>query len=114
MIILNPPCETCGSMDMPTEVACDKCDSVQTIAEFKGIVISFDESDDKFEEEDDGSLSMIEQSEFHFCSMKCLADYISDPEQCGKIMEHEDKDINIYSSSRDTAALLYALGRSGW
>jgi hypothetical protein len=113
MILLHPPCETCGEMQPPVDVACDKCQRVQKIEDFSGLILHFssleeDECDNNCDEcEEDFKLTTT--CEFHFCDIKCLSEYISDPNSVG-FPEADDKGLALYCDSKSANLLFYALG----
>lgn len=108
MIILDPPCKECGEIPQPTKIACDTCGKQQDIYEFVGIVMHFDESSEPCDE----NCEDCQECEFHFCGLKCLSDYLSDPHpECDKIRENEDKPLTLHCNTSDVGTIIYALGR---
>jgi hypothetical protein len=114
MILLKETCKTCGNMAPPTEVCCDKCQRKQLIEDFKGIVIHFEdegfEGDCEGECNDCNNCDQTDTGEFQFCDIKCLAEYIVDPNS-DSFSKFDEKAIAIYADPVNASLLLYALGR---
>lgn len=106
---MGEKCECCGASPPPTEVACDKCEAVQSMDDFVGIVIHFQHEADDCEDDCQECETFFDE-EFHFCGLKCLMDYIADP-LCDKLLEYEDKPMSLHCNTTDIGAIFNALGR---
>jgi hypothetical protein len=114
MILLPPPCEHCGEMATPEEVACDKCQRTQKIEDFSGLILHFSAIDgtdcDNDCEHCEEEQKQDAASEFHFCDIKCLSEYIADPND-GCFPGFEEKGLALYCDSKNASLLFFALGR---
>ena len=115
MIIIPPVCEKCGAFDMPTEVMCDKCERVQSIKDFSGIVLNFSpfgiNGDSCDQDCEDCEVDESDPYEFHFCDMKCISEYISDPNNNDRFDEFEECKVTLFVDAPNVGDLFYVLGR---
>ena len=117
MLVLYPPCEHCGVMPPPEDVACDKCERTFPIPEFAGIIVHFSDmeegsSSDEPELCDECSLEdILRAPEFHFCDMKCFAEFLADP-NTNRFSDYDDKGLALYMSNENASLLFYALAGS--
>lgn len=109
MIIFPEPCKECGLIPTPTQVACDQCGREQEIEEFTGIIVHFDLDTDELCSSNCEEC-MVESAEFQFCDIKCLSEYITDPNSRG-FDDYDDFSVNIITDAKNLGQLLHALGR---
>lgn len=114
MILIPAPCEHCGQIEIPTEVACDTCERVHKIEGFGGIVMRFGYDE---EEPEDDETSVIEAPvwcEFHFCDLKCFTEYLNDPTKKERLEVFEEKSMALFLEASQVGLVLYTLGKVDW
>jgi RNA polymerase subunit RPABC4/transcription elongation factor Spt4 len=110
MIVRADPCKECGECADPTEVQCDYCGKKYEIETYEGMIIHFDP---QFIEDEEGNEIEVESDEsldYHFCGVKCMVEYLNDPQTDG-FSEYEERNAAIFMASRHVNNFLALLGR---
>jgi hypothetical protein len=122
MIIQEPPCKVCGQSPHPLKIKCDQCGKEHVLPEFRGTVIHFELRVDEECDEDcstctrseDDSIIEEETAEFHFCNLRCLSEYIVDPNPAKSFDEYEDRLTSLLIYPEDVPNLLFTLGGASY
>lgn len=109
MIVFPEVCNKCGAMPTPTKVACDQCGKEQEIEDFTGVIVHFT-SDSAESTEVYSDDFIIDSAEFHFCNMKCLSEFITDPND-DSFDKYEDCSVNIITDSKNLGELFHTIAR---
>jgi hypothetical protein len=121
MIIERDICKECGEQPRPEKIQCDQCGREHSFKEFQGAVIHFetppfdcdDDCDECSRNEDESIMDEDDTTEFHFCNLRCLSEYITDPtKDCFSNYDNLLTSVLVYPG--DVSNLLYALGRASY
>lgn len=118
MIINKEKCPLCGNKESPTELMCDNCAKIYKISDFSGVVLHFSLANT--EDEVDEIISALtvgeeeeEDTEFHYCSFRCLTEYLLDP-TTNKFSDFDDRSLILITGPEGLNHLFFALGRCNY
>ena len=118
MLIIPDKCETCGMGSFPTELMCDKCQTVYTIDEFNGVALRFASRNECVDCEKDEDCDNCEIDsdvlEFQFCDMRCLSEFICDPTTNDRLSQYDSSAVALFLDPESARNLFYAIGSYDW